>query len=150
GRRWAVLILPLAMAAVMAMDAPFSRTHSPEERIRAALTDGLDSLALAFDAVQAAARAGTGAAPETARRARAIDAFRHARLVYKSVEGLLEYFDGMTASVLNGRENEAADADDEDPGSPPPDPVTGFAAVEANLAADSGNVGLAAVERHAM
>ena len=141
----ALLCLPLALAAVMAMDRP-SSTHSSGERIRAALTAGMDSLGLALDALRdAASDAAAPHRPDDKLTA----ALRRARLAYKSVEGLLEYFDGMTASILNGRDTEEADPDDA-LDTPAPDPVTGFAALDASFASDSGAVNVARVEHHAL
>src|SRR5437867_2708646 len=144
-RATALLGLPLALAAVMAMERP-SSPHSSGERIRAALTAGMDSLAVALDALGDAAR---GAAAPHRPNDQLTAALRRARLVYKSVEGLLEYFDGMTASILNGRDSEEADPDDA-LDTPAPDPVTGFAALDASLTSDSGTVNLARIEHHAL
>jgi len=124
----------------MAMDRAAGVTSPVGDRLRAAYTSTLDSLAAALDAIGGAAR--RSSAPDV------VASVRNARLAFKGAEGLLEYFDGMTATVLNGRESEEADADD-DQTSPPSDPAHGFAALDSLLRPAEGAPSFTEVARHA-
>ncbi|MGH9885404.1 MAG: hypothetical protein ACREBE_07735, partial [bacterium] len=135
----------VGVALAVAMTAARTPIAPVDERLRATYTARLDSLAHALDMLRSvAARHGSHGQLASAQRS--------ARVAYKNVEGLLEYFDGMTASYLNGRENAEADADDAldaREGAPIPETVTGFAGIEADLG-DSGAVAFADIERRAL
>jgi cytochrome c peroxidase len=133
------IVIPCVLAVVTAMDRASNTTSPAGDRLRATLAAGMDSLAVALDAV-----ADSGSGPSIGDPPVRV---RRARLSFKSVEGLLEYFDGMTATILNGRESEEADADDERE-SPASDPAHGFAVLDSLLArGDASSFG--EVARHA-
>ena len=134
------VLLPVILSAAMAMDRVAGGTSPVGDRLRAAYCSTLDSLAAALEAIGDAAR--RSSTPDV------VASVRHARLAFKGAEGLLEYFDGMTAVVLNGRESEEADADD-DQTSPQSDPAHGFAALDSLRAAPDGAPSFAEVSRHA-
>lgn len=147
-RRPAVFALPLILA--VALGALRSPGASADERLHIAYTSRLDSLAAALDELGATAHAAMAARESPPRVA---PSRRRARLAYKSVEGLLEYFDGMTASFVNGRENAEGDADanfDAEEGAPVPDPLSGFAGIDAALDTANKPSDLADVERRAI
>ena len=102
-----LVVAPLAVAVMAASHSP-PRVDACGGQLRALLTSGMDSLALALDSLQLAAEAAARSHGDTSRVALRLGL---TRLVYKSVEGLLEHFDGATASILNGREAEAPDED---------------------------------------
>jgi cytochrome c peroxidase len=136
--------LPFLLVAAVAVEGrrPREARGNPGERIRATLTGGMDSLAASLDALDSAAHATPSSPTLVALR------LRRARLSYKHVEGLLEYFDGMTATLVNARDVEASDPDDQQGGAPA-DPMTGFAVLDTLVAAPSSD-GFLAISHHAM